>query len=251
MNDQEKNVPGTSQEKVSLSLPQNDANHTNVPTRITVGYLFGHALELANLERGIGFTIWRWLFQPRLATQEFLYIDRTRYVKPFTLLALAITLITYITLQWLGMEKELSNNNAQLRQFPEYLRPAVQQSLDIVRQYFHVFLVVAIPVQALANQLIFRRSGIYYPEHLVIVTYLFAIQTLLSVLCVPLVVWKPNLFGNIVGILLPVYLLWAIQQSYQTKWYWAALALLVYLVLGSLIPGIVTMALVALFWLTT
>ncbi len=189
------------------------------PSRITFEYLARHALELFNLERGIGFTIWRWLFQPGQAAQEFLFIARARYVKPFTALALAVTIMTYVSLQWVDIPSQLSVDSPQLRQIPERARPGLQLAMNYVVQFFHVFLVIALPFQAAINWLIFRGQKWHYPEHLVVVTYLYTIQTLLSMLFLPLIIWQPSIFGVASAFVSPAYLFWAIWQVYQTRWW--------------------------------
>lgn len=208
------------------------------PERITFQFLGRHALELFNLERGLGFTVWRWAIQPRRAAQQYLFEDRSRYVKPFTLLALTVSLIAYVSFQVMGLQSQISVDSPQLSQFPEHLRPALHLALNYVIQFFNLFLVVSLPFQAAVNRLLFAKSGFHYPEHLVVVVYLYSIQTLITLLTLPVILWQPDAFGIVSSLLPLVYLFWSMLKIFQTTWWRALLAFLVYLFLGSLIPGL-------------
>lgn len=220
------------------------------PDRITFGYLYRHALEICNLERGLGFTVFRWLFQPRRAAREFLFEDRTRYVKPFTALALAVTLITFVSFQLFDIDSQMATANLQLAQLPERFRPSIELALRYVVQFVHLFLVVSLPFQALLNSYLFRHAKWYFPEHMVVMTYLYTMQMLINISVLPLFLVNEVLFGVVSTIAAPCYLIWAIFQVYDTRWWYSLMAWIGYLIIGAIIPGILAALLFGMIFST-
>ncbi len=218
--------------------------------RITLGYLYRHALEICNLERGLGFTVFRWVAQPRRAAQEFLFEDRGRYVKPFTTLALAVTLITFVSFQLFDLNAQMATANSQLAQLPEHFRPALQLALSYVVQFIHVFLVISLPFQAWRNSLLFRHVKWFFPEHMVAVTYLYAIQMLINTCLLPLMMVHEIFFGLISSIAAPAYVFWAIFQIYGAQWWRTILAWGGYLLIGSIMPAVLASILFGVIYLT-
>lgn len=209
------------------------------PDRLSFAYLLRHALETLNLERGIGFTVWRWLATPQQAAREFLFEDRSRYVKPFTTLALSVTLITFLSLQIFEVQSKLDAAAPQLSQLPEQYRGSFQLALTLVIQYLHIFLVVALPFQALANWFVFRESQWFFPEHLAALSYMNSIQLLINASLIPLFAVNEAIFSVITFFAAPLYLYLALWRVYEAKWWLALVGFLCQMMIGSIIPGLV------------
>ncbi|MBL8891772.1 MAG: DUF3667 domain-containing protein [Planctomycetaceae bacterium] len=218
-----------------------DAFGTSLPApeRLSFAYLLRQALETLNLERGIGFTVWRWLVMPHQASQEFLFHDRVRYVKPFTFLALSVTLVTFVSLQIFEAEVKLEAAAPQMSQLPEKYRSSFRLALTLVIQYLHVFLVIALPFQAFVNGFVFRKTKWFYPEHLVVLAYLNSTQLLINASLVPLFLVNETIFSIVTSFAAPLYLLFSFWRVYEARWWLAAIGLLCHIMIGSIVPGLV------------
>lgn len=150
-----------------VSRVDSNASEVHIPQteRITFGYLYRHAIEICDRERGLGFTVFRWQVQPRRAAEEFLFVDRGGYVKPFAALAPAVTLISFVAFQLFDMNSQMATANSQLAQLLERFRPSLQLALSYVVQFIHVFLVISLPFQACLNSLLFWQAQWFFPVH--------------------------------------------------------------------------------------
>lgn len=208
------------------------------PERVSFGFLARHLLELFNFERGLGYTCWRWLREPGQAAEDFLFRDRKRFVKPLTLLTLIVAIVTYVSFQLVGLREQLTLDNPIFQEIPERARDAVQRSLQGVQSFLNVFLVIALPFQAGVLAMMFRQQRWHYPEHFVVVVYIYSMQSLLSLVQTPLIFVWPSLFGGLTAVITLLYVWWALGQVYPAPWYRVFMAFLMYLIIGSLVPGL-------------
>ncbi len=192
------------------------------PERITIRHLLNELLLLANLEKGLGYTIRQLLLRPRAAVREFLYEDRQRMMKPFPMLVLMVTVATFLSLRLLPLGEPLwqdfkEDGGAGL------LSPTVQEGLHLLtvamQKYFNIIFVLSLPGQAIGSYLLFRKSGYNFAEHLVINTYLFCLQTLLYLLILPLLLWKEAVAGPLLILSMTGYWLYALKRIFQPGWW--------------------------------
>jgi hypothetical protein len=197
----------------------------STPERITLRYLANELLLIANLEKGFGYTVKQLLLRPRQAVVEFLQEDRKRMMKPLPMLALLVTLATFLSLRVLPLGEPLWQNFKE-GGAADLLSPLLQESIRLLtiamQRYFNIFFVLSLPGQAIGSYLLFRKSGYNFAEHLVINTYLFNIQTLLYILIVPLITWNENIAGPMLIIGMFGYWYYAMNRVFQPHW-WALL----------------------------
>lgn len=158
--------------------------------RITLRHLSGELLKLANLEKGFGYTVRQFVARPGHAAREYLYQDRSRMMKPFPMLALVATIATFLSLRLLLLGAPLWQS-LKAEGIGSRLPLAVQEALHLVtigmQKYFNIAFMLSLPGQSVGTFLLFRKTGYNLVEHLVINTYLFAVQTLIYILFLPFI----------------------------------------------------------------
>lgn len=203
----------------------------DAPERITLRYLLNELLLIANLEKGLGYTVRELLLRPRQAIVEFLRVNRRRMMKPFPMLVLLVTIAAFLSLRLLPLGEPLwqdfkEDGGAKL------LSPALQEAFHMLtiamQKYFNIVFVLSLPGQAIGSFLLFRKTGYNFAEHLVINTYLFCIQTLLYVLILPFLTWNEHVMGPVLILSMFGYWFYALKQIFQPGWgalFWKSAAI--------------------------
>ena len=198
------------------------------PDRISWRTLGRYIFDVLNLERGIGYTFRELLLRPGKAIREYLFVDRSRLVKPLPLLLLMATLTALSSFHFLNLESELVAAKPP-QDFPPAIWDAISRLLPLVRQYFHLALISNLPAYALATYLIFRDQALYYTEHLVINIYLICLQSVFSLISIPLIPKYPAA-GTALALLSLVYYYFAVTKIFKQRWwqgFWKAVAVFI------------------------
>lgn len=184
--------------------------------RITLRHLSGELLKLANLEKGFGYTV------RQFVAREYLYQDRSRMMKPFLLLALVATVATFIPLRLLPLGAPVWQS-LKAEGIGSRLPLAVQEALHLVtigmQKYFNIAFMLSLPGQSVGTFLLFRKTGYNLAEHLVINTYLFAVQTLIYILALPFITIDSQWPGLLLLVLMYGYWLFALRQIFRPAWW--------------------------------
>lgn len=176
--------------------PMQDPNTR--PQRISMKYLANELMLALNLEKGLGYTLWQWLVHPARATQEFLYEDRRRMIKPIGLLALILAVATFVSLKVLPLGEPLWEDVKQdlpTEMLTEEMLQILQFLIIGMKKYFNLFFALSLPGQAIATYLLYQKSGYNLAEQLVINTYIFCVQTALYIVLIPFLSWAENVVG--------------------------------------------------------
>ena len=218
--------------------------------RISLRQIAAHILEVLNLERGLGYTVKKMLADPYGAIREYLFENRRRMVRPITLLLLVVGITTYLSFRYFPMDQQFVDE-AEMKQLPSAIRPAIALILQWVRQYYNLFLMSSLPFAALATYLLFRSDGLNYAEHLIINIYVYSIQTLLLLLFIPLIVAYPKIFGPMIGLISTGYAVYAFTRIFEQTWKKGLLKTVLVYVLSQTFIGIVISVLVAAIWVAS
>ncbi len=211
---------------------------TPKPDRINMRYLFNELLLLANLEKGLGYTIKQWLIYPGRAAQEFLYENRHRMMKPFPLLALTVAAATFVSLQVLPLGESLweeVRKDLPAGLLSEEMTIVLRDLLIGMKKYFNLFYTLSLPGQALASYIVFQKRDYNLAEHLVINTYIFCVQTFLYLITLPLIAGNELWAGGIFLIAMFTFWIFAVWRIFgypfrATLWRFAALFLLMQII---------------------
>ena len=113
------------------------------PERITLRKVRSQILEQLNLEKGLGYTIKRFLLRPRQAVEEYLYQNRKIYIKPFSFLLLTSAITTFLILEFFLKQdphiKDLTTAPGW-EKIPELLRPGMELLGKWFEKYFNFVL---------------------------------------------------------------------------------------------------------------
>lgn len=184
--------------------------------RITLRSILGRVLEELHLARGFGYTVRLLIVRPREAVSEYLFKDRSRLVRPTTLLLLTVGVATFLSLEFLIGEDSLTELEGL-----EDLPPRVSATLTLMFQgaigFFNLTYMSTLIPMAAATYFVFRRWGFNFAEHIVLNAYLFGIQTLGFILVLPLLVMGvPGV--SWVGLLPLVHMFWFYKDVFETTW---------------------------------
>lgn len=185
--------------------------------RLTLSGIAEGLLEQLHLDRGIGYTIKLLVVRPRRAIEEYLFEDRGRMIRPFTLLLLSVGIATFLSLEFVLQEGAVSEVQADLAGYPERLRRALVLLIGGIRNYFNLFYLSSLLPLTLASFLLFRSQKLNLAEHLVLNSYLFSIQTIMYIVAIPILVWRESRLTWTVVIPV-VYTIWFYKDVFDLGW---------------------------------
>lgn len=132
--------------------------------RFTLASIFDYAVVNAylSLNAGLLFTIKELLIRPGHAVYEYLQGKRTKYLNAFSFFLVILALSLFVK----------SFNETPQSEFAKY---------DLFEQYPRFAQILLIPLLAFISYLFRRKLKLYFAEHLVIATYVLAMQLLLDI----------------------------------------------------------------------
>lgn len=198
---------------------------SETPERITLRKIGAQILEQLNLEKGLGYTIKQFLLRPGRAVQEYFYENRKRYTKPFSFLLLTTALTTFLMVEFVlkksGSSMEELTASPEWQRLPDLLKPGLRLISTMATKYFNLFYLSTLPSTVLASYLLFRKKQPYnLAEHLVINTYIFAIQSIFYLFTIPFMANEQQAVWTSLPVLLMVlYFIYAYLKIFRlTIW---------------------------------
>jgi len=228
-----------------MKIPENQP----VP-RITLSRVGEELLSQINLEKGIGYTIKMLITAPGAAIQEYLFEDRSRMMRPLPLVLLLTAIATFLTFQLLPLNQEFSkplDESVQMTGIPADMMPLLELLRKLGKQYFNLILMSSIPFMALASHWLFKKSGLYYAEHLVVNMYLFAVQTLMLILFLPLIAvisWS----ASIILLFTLAYFTYAFFNIFQISWKESIGKAVLFILLAQIVQNTVVTITALIIW---
>ena len=191
--------------------------HDPAIERLTLNSMSARLLEQFHLDRGLGYTLKLLALRPRRAIEEYLFEDRRRMIRPFTLLLLSVAVATFLSLEFLLQENIAAEAEAELAHLPERIQRAFALSLAAIRNYFNLVYMSSLPPMTLATFLVFRSRRLNLAEHLVLNTYLFSVQTLLFILAIPVLVLRESqsMWTSVIPV---AYTIWFYKDVFDLGW---------------------------------
>lgn len=168
-------------------------------------------------------------------------------MRPLPLLLLVVTVTTLTTLWRFPVETEIRDGIRESN-LPATLLPAMEQFVYFSRQYYNLLLMSGLPAIALGSFLLFGALKLNYAEHLVINTYIFSIQTILTLPFVPFVTLAPWL-GVVMAGLSAGYFLYAYRAVFQKSWKAIIWKTLVIFLIAQSLQSVLLGILFFVFWL--
>ena len=247
------------------------------PPPITFGQLtrdFIH--DVTQTERGLLGTIIKMTLSPARVIDTYLFIDRSRFLKPTRYLVFCFGLAAlqfFIVQAWYGQSadklreevtlearQDVNEVTTSIRQSPAWEESDAAAELHahyhrlgdqfaaLRNEFRTLFAMLVIPVFALLYFGLFRRHGYHLAEAVVAATYIHAHVALLGFFMLPFLLlgrtaqdyelWS-SLINNVTGL----YLLVAVKQAFATRWrellYALGWALLLIFLVALSLPSII------------
>lgn len=201
--------------------------------RVTLRGIFDRILEEFHFDRGLGYTVKLLLLHPRRAMEEYLFVDRRRMLRPFTLLLLSVGIATFLSLELLLQEDPAAEAASQLADFPERVRDAFLLALSAVRNYFNLIYMSSLLPMTLATYLVFRRHKLNLAEHLVLNCYLFSVQTWFFILTIPFLAQRADQLSWVSAVP-AAFTVWFYKDVFEVGWGEGVLRSVLVFLLGQL-----------------
>lgn len=191
------------------------------PERITTRTILNELLLLANLEKGLGYTIKALALYPGRAIREYLFENRDRMTRPFPFLVLVVAVATFMTTEFLMSGEEVWRDveaSIHQKKLPEQAATILHWITIGMKKYMNLFFLSSLPFLALGTYLFFREKGYNLAEHLVINCYIYSFQTVLYIIFIPFMKW-----GDWIGIafsgLLAAYTFYAYVRTFEQRFW--------------------------------
>ena len=227
-----------------------------MPERYTLKSIFRAIIANFDIDKGFIKTFRLLTMQPGKSIRTYLLRDRSLLTKPFKLLIVTSAVAAFLTLQLsdenplvkgfnegAGMSKKEKTEeiNKPIEKNTEVARTeegqpgqnpkpeeeklkklkkkeAVMGKIgDMFKQYFNLFIILAIPFMALASFWFFKKSGFNYAEHIVFNSYVLSYQNLLYLLLAPLIYLVSMQFNWLYFALSYCFFAYACTRFFETK----------------------------------
>ncbi len=199
---------------------------------LTVGEIWQDLADgLFSFERGLPYTFATLWWKPATQARRYLATRDPALIRPLRYLLVAVAV--YSALTW-----------ALLSQFADFaeLGATGQQvaQTELVLRHAAWLVLLILPLIALLMRVLAWRSPLRFIDALVLLAYAQA-QVLLgqALLVVPVAVFGSNLLAQIVGTLISLYMVFAIATFIPTRRWWAWIAAVLTVVLGTLANAVI------------
>jgi hypothetical protein len=206
--------------------------------RFTFPNVLRHVVtDALDLNRGLLFTAWSLLRDPGRAIRSYVAGRTVRYTNPVKYLLIVVTLVVLVYVQMGALESMVAA-----------LQPGTDPSAELAKNpmsawmvgHLNVMMLVGLPFLALASWLVFRRAALTYAEHLIFNLYVYAQQSLMSLLLVtPLFAAGQVVPGILIQCVITLgYYAWAASGFFQMRPLPAFLRTLGTQIIGGLLSAV-------------
>lgn len=190
---------------INYNMSKYDPQNSSL-NRFQVKNLWRDILKILNLEKGILFTVYALTVRPGETINQFLFEDRSKLTKPFPFLIVTVTIITFLTVNFLDLEGAFmaGANVSDTEQDPAKMK-YFETLGDMFMQGYNIIQLLSVPFLAFASYLMFRSHRYNYAEHVVIAAYLTGMLATMYIIGFPLAYWNYMIFSAIIFVLFAVY----------------------------------------------
>ncbi len=155
--------------------------------------------QILNLEKGIWYTTKILLVNPAKGIKDFLSGATVRYMHPFRFVFVLATLSALLTVLFSIEQVEAYQQTSQLYDGTELNPRQVENTkkvMEIFKKYLALFLMLAIPFNAMGSALIYKKKKYNYTEHLILNAYAYGLTLMLSIPLYLLFILPNGIFWN-------------------------------------------------------
>ena len=190
--------------------------------RYTLKRFFSIILDAFNLEKGILYTFRMLLIKPGKTIHDYLNGRTKPYFNPLNYLLVAAGIYAVLVL-WLNIFDttiDATNELLNMDSVEESEEVIAMQSrfMESFKSYINLIPLMMIPFSSLISMLFFRSGKLFYGEHLIINSYLFAQGFYITLLVSPVVIIFPSikaLFGVILALIIISYLAYSFSKIFR------------------------------------
>ena len=142
-------------------------------------------LQVVNLEKGLGYTLYALTRSPGSTLRNYLFHDRSKLTKPVGFLVLIVALATYLTVTFFTFQEEFQIAGMTIHA-TDSSPDTTHNILRFFKEYFNLLLLLILPFYALGSYWLFRKNQWNFAEHLVINAYILGYQNAIYLLFFPL-----------------------------------------------------------------
>lgn len=190
--------------------------------RYTLKRFFSIILDAFNLEKGILYTFKMLLLKPGEAINDYLNGKTKPYFNPLNYLLVAAGIYAVLVL-WLNIFDttiDATNDLLNMDAIEESEEAIEMQSrfLESFKNYINLIPLMMIPFASMISMIFFKSTKLFYGEHLIINSFLFAQGFYMTMIITPFVIIFPSLkvfFGVILAVIIIVYLGYSFHHIFR------------------------------------
>jgi len=207
-----------------------------IQERYTLKHLFGLVFESFNVERGLFFTVKSLFTNPGKLINDYLEGRSKDFYNPLKYLIL-IASINAVLMLWFDIfDTNVAATNELIGQAEEANKLQVIL-IGYLKTYLNIFSLLILPFFTLTTKWIFRKKKLFFAEHLIINSYLFAQYTLLQMMTYLIFLFIPGLSKLsmlIAALIFIAYYSYALMGLFNIKYFKSLLNSLMVFVFGTL-----------------
>lgn len=153
--------------------------------------------DALNIERGFIHTL-IWMFRdPGKVVNDYLNGKTKRYFNPLNYILIIAGIYAFLVLSLNILDSSISSTNQMLQSESMQASPEALELqklwVETVKKYVNFIPLLMIPFASLCSKWYYQRRKLYYGEHLILITFIFAQSILISVIVAPLILVIPDM----------------------------------------------------------
>ena len=207
-----------------------------IKERNTVKHFFDLIFDSFDVKRGVLYTCKLLFINPGKLVNEYLDGRTKDYYNPLRYLIIISGLFAIFMIGFDVLDKNIETTNELLELKNSDLK---LQTILIayVRRYLNIFTLLFLPFYSLISKWVFKKYKLYYAEHLIINSFLFAQHTLIQILVIFVILFIPGLSKLLLvtGVVVFIsYYTYALRGVFKIKFFRSLLSSATIFVLGVL-----------------
>ncbi len=207
-----------------------------LPERNTVKHFFELIYDSFDIKRGVLYTSKLLFTNPGKVINDYLDGRTKDYYNPLRYLVIISGLFAIFMIGFNIFDTNIETANEFLGAQEDDLK-LQSKIIDYIRRYLNVFTLLLLPFYSLISKWIFKKHKLYYGEHLIINSFLFAQNTLIQIFIIFVILFVPRLSilllasGTVVFI---AYYTYALRGVFNIKFFKSLLSSTTIFVFGIL-----------------
>ncbi len=150
-----------------------------------------------NIERGFLHTLLGLIRNPGKVVNDYLYGKTKSYFNPLNYILIIAGIYAFLVLSLNILDSSISSTNQMLQNENMQASPEAlelqKRWVETVKKYINFIPLLMIPFASLFSKWYYHRRKLYYGEHLILNTFIFAQSILISIVVAPLVLVIPGM----------------------------------------------------------